>query len=206
MSSNGKQRIIDAAKRVIKKCGISGTTMRVIAEEAGLSTGAIYHYYASKEAVMYDVMHTGLSESTRIAKESHSDKRNKEAIIDEIHRNIIRRFEKDDENMLQFYLAHEAMMGNQELRIRFREKYKEWIERTEELMLNLYDKPATKYNKAFASLLIGAIDGVVLQQLIHSNAAEITEITEVYEKILRVGIPKFLDYLSQDCDDEKGRI
>lgn len=197
MSIEGKARILEAAKQVICRNGIAGATMRGIAEEAGLSTGAIYHYYKSKEEILYEVMDESLSESSRIAEESQRGKLSGEEIAHEIYQNIIKRFDKEKENRLQFYLAHEAMLGNNEIKERFKGKYSEWIDRTEELMQYMYGKKSTKYNKAFATLLIGAIDGVVMQLLLNANPAEIDDITEVYRHILKEGIPSFLNYLAE---------
>lgn len=195
MLTEGKIRIIEAAKRVISRSGITGATMRGIAEEAGVSTGAIYHYYSSKEEILYDVMDESLSMSSRIAEESQRGELSRQDIIEKISENIIKRFKKKDENRLQFYLAQEAMLGNTELKEKFFEKYKEWISRTEELNQYLYGKQPTKYDKAFASLLIAAIDGIALQLLLNANQVEVDDIAEVYHQILKEGIPKFLEHL-----------
>ena len=66
MIPEGKMKIIEAAKTVIHRHGVQGATMRLVAEEAGVSTGAIYHYFASKEDILYAVMDHNLSESGRI--------------------------------------------------------------------------------------------------------------------------------------------
>jgi AcrR family transcriptional regulator len=196
MSTEGKSRIIEAAKRVISRSSIAGATMRGIAEEAGLSTGAIYHYYSSKEQILYEVMDESLSETLRIAEESKRVKRKPDEIIEEIHENIVKRFEMIDENRIEFYLAQEAMLGNSELKEKFKDKYQEWVSRSEELMQHMYGRTPTKYNKAVASLLIGAIDGVVMQLLLGANPAEVDDISKVYLQILKEGIPKFLDHLA----------
>jgi AcrR family transcriptional regulator len=197
MAREGKERIIEATKRVISIHGINGATMRYIAVEAGLSTGAIYHYYNSKEEILYDVMDESLSESTRIAEEAKIVEPSKKVLLAEINENILKRFNKFDENRIQFYLAEEAMLGNEELIAKFKDKYSEWINRTEELIKDLYGKEQTRLNKAFASLLIGAIDGVVIQMLLGANKAKMEDIAEVYSLILSEGIPKFQDYLSK---------
>lgn len=197
MAKEGKARIIEAALRVISRSGIAGATMRGIAEEAGMSTGAIYHYYTSKEEILYAVMDESLSVSKRIAEEVQQGKRSRDEFLDEIHGNILLRFEKSEENRLQFYLAQESMLGNEELREKFKAKYKEWISRTEELIANLYGSRQSRLNHAFASLLIGAIDGMVLQILLGANTATSEDIAEVYHLILRDGIPKFLVYLNR---------
>lgn len=198
MNNDGKEKILQAAQRVIVQHGISGATMRGIAREAGLSTGAIYHYYKNKEEVLYDIMDKSLSESTRISEKSKYKEETPEAIIAEISENILKRFEKISENRLQLYLSHEAMVGNEELVSKFKEKYKEWISRTEDLIKILYQREDNKYTRAFASLLIGAIDGVVLQLMLGANVSTPEEISEVYGFILKDGIPRFLDYLNHE--------
>lgn len=200
MNIDGKERILQAAQRVMIKNGINGATMRGIAQEAGLSTGAIYHYYKNKEEVLYDVMDKSLSESTRIAEKSKYKKEETEEIIAEISDNVLKRFQKASENRLQFYLAQEAMIGNDELILKFKEKYKEWITRTDDLIKLLYKREENKYDLAVASLLIGAIDGVALQLVLGSNVSSAEDISEVYSYLLKDGIPQFLDYLNAKKD------
>jgi AcrR family transcriptional regulator len=47
-----RQQIIDAAYRCFASKGFHQTTMRDIYEEANLSPGAIYHYFASKDEII----------------------------------------------------------------------------------------------------------------------------------------------------------
>ncbi len=101
-----------------------------------------------------------------------------------------------DENRIQLYLAQEAIQGNSELKEKFKGKYQEWVSRTEKLMQHMYGKVPTKYNKALSSLLIAAIDGIVMQILLSANPAELEDILKVYHQILKGGIPKFLDLLA----------
>ena len=51
-TSARRQQIIDAAYRCFARRGFHQTTMREIYAEAGLSPGAIYHYFASKEDII----------------------------------------------------------------------------------------------------------------------------------------------------------
>lgn len=46
-----RQRIVDAATRAIAEVGLQGATIRAIAEEAGVSTGFVMHYFADKQAL-----------------------------------------------------------------------------------------------------------------------------------------------------------
>jgi AcrR family transcriptional regulator len=47
-----RQQIIDAAYRCLAVKGFHETTMRDIYEEAGLSAGAVYHYFQSKDDII----------------------------------------------------------------------------------------------------------------------------------------------------------
>lgn len=51
-----REEIVDAARRVILKNGIAGTTLEAVAVEVGLTKAALYYYYPSKEALFFEVM------------------------------------------------------------------------------------------------------------------------------------------------------
>src|SRR3954471_5786696 len=47
-----RERIIEAGARAVAAHGVNGASMRVIAAEAGVSTGFITYYFADKHEVM----------------------------------------------------------------------------------------------------------------------------------------------------------
>jgi TetR/AcrR family transcriptional regulator, transcriptional repressor of bet genes len=47
-----REQICRAAAAVIAREGFSGTTMRVVAEEAGVSTGMLNHYFANRQDLL----------------------------------------------------------------------------------------------------------------------------------------------------------
>src|SRR5207237_4793311 len=47
-----RERILDAALRLFRKRGFDQTTMRDIAAEAEVATGAAYYYFSSKEEMV----------------------------------------------------------------------------------------------------------------------------------------------------------
>ncbi|MEM9131198.1 MAG: TetR/AcrR family transcriptional regulator [Actinomycetota bacterium] len=47
-SAETRRRILDAGRRLFSDLGYGGTSNRMLAEAAGLTTGAIYHYFDSK--------------------------------------------------------------------------------------------------------------------------------------------------------------
>jgi len=198
MSAEGKNKIRKAALKVISEHGITGATIRLIAKEAGVSTGAIYHYYSSKEDILYDIMDTSLIASTLVAEKAKSKKFSREEIIKDIYDNLNERFEKkEQENRLQFYLAHEAIIGNEQIKARFKKKYDEWISRIEEILVASYEAKSGKATRAFAAWLLAAVDGLILQDLLEVQAEERNMIMKVFFVLLTDGIPNFLELMNK---------
>lgn len=66
-----KERILLAAQEIFARSGYAGTTMKMVAEKAGVASGLVFHYYVSKEnlfmvagAELIDTMLTVLREKT----------------------------------------------------------------------------------------------------------------------------------------------
>ncbi len=55
-------RILEAALKLFREQGFDSATMRDIAQEAGVATGAAYYYYSSKDAIVLDFYHRSAME------------------------------------------------------------------------------------------------------------------------------------------------
>jgi AcrR family transcriptional regulator len=58
-----RAQIVAAARRVFAAKGLSRATLRDVFREAGLSAGAVYNYYRSKEDLILAVTEAGMSEA-----------------------------------------------------------------------------------------------------------------------------------------------
>jgi AcrR family transcriptional regulator len=58
-SARTRERLLDAAARVLSRKGYAGTRLSEIAEVAGVQTPAIYYYYASREELIEEVIRLG---------------------------------------------------------------------------------------------------------------------------------------------------
>ncbi len=56
-------RILDAALALFRRDGFDNATMRDIAKEAGVATGAAYYYYPSKDAIVMDFYRRSCAET-----------------------------------------------------------------------------------------------------------------------------------------------
>ena len=59
--ARSREEIIDAARRVLLRSGVAATTLDAIAEEVGLTKAALYYYWASKDALLFEIMFATVS-------------------------------------------------------------------------------------------------------------------------------------------------
>ena len=59
-----RQEILAAAARCIARDGFGGASTADICAEAGISPGHLYHYFASKEAIITEITAQGLAEAS----------------------------------------------------------------------------------------------------------------------------------------------
>ena len=52
-----REEILEAARRVIARNGIAATTLDAIAKEVGLTKAALYYYYPSKDALLFEMVY-----------------------------------------------------------------------------------------------------------------------------------------------------
>jgi len=52
-----REEILEAARRVLVREGVGGMTVAAVAKEAGLTKTALYYYYPSKDALLFELMY-----------------------------------------------------------------------------------------------------------------------------------------------------
>ena len=60
-SARTRERILNAAARVLSRKGYAGTRLSDVADEAEVQAPAIYYYFPSREALVEEVMWTGIA-------------------------------------------------------------------------------------------------------------------------------------------------
>jgi AcrR family transcriptional regulator len=60
-SEQTRQRILDAAAKVFRSEGYSGARLSDIATLAGIQTGSLYYHFDSREALVEEVLHLGIT-------------------------------------------------------------------------------------------------------------------------------------------------
>lgn len=172
VSEKVRTRIIEAAKTILAERGVTNTTLRAIAAEAGISNGALYYYYNSKAQILYEIMDQASSESTKLAAQISQKELDHAELEQRVRQMIVKQISEADENKLLFYLATEAIMGNLDLKRKFTEKYRSWVDGIEDVLVGYYAVPKSSMSRAIAMILNAAIDGFALQRLLGVNVQE----------------------------------
>lgn len=58
--SRSREEILEGARRVLLKSGIAATTLESVAKEIGVSKAALYYYFPSKDALMFELVYGAL--------------------------------------------------------------------------------------------------------------------------------------------------
>lgn len=98
--ANVRERLIDAAKAEFLRCGYLKASLRVMAREAGVSTGSVYHFFGSKEALFHAVVDSAAEALRRVLTEGTRAEYSGEATGEENDIAFIRCLQKHPEEAL----------------------------------------------------------------------------------------------------------
>lgn len=163
-NSDKKQNILEAAMSVIRTQGIEKTTVRAIAAEAGVTTGAVYHYYKNKEELFQDIINESIHFSQKIITTYNSGEKTQQELFNEIADSVSRRLRKEDEQKLHIALLGELISKDDDNRNRVVENYKMTIKNAGDLFAPASGVENDKYKYLMASFFVAALDGMAIQR------------------------------------------
>lgn len=172
----GKQRIIEAAYKLILQNGIKETSVRDIAKEAGISVGTFTYHYPSKEELLFDVFEMTMAKQDEvlakgIKSETKEEKRKAlEELLNEVTSNEY--FMK-----LNYYLLGEAFAQNKVMLQKMKDKYSVWREEFKDYISGEVKRSELQAELS-ASLLLAMIDGLAIQMLLDEKSIKTFEMAE----------------------------
>ena len=174
-----REKIIQAASRLIRERGIDNTTLADIAVAAGISKGTLYYYYSTKGDLIFDIADRHMNNLTdRIFRWLESSgttvppRRVFRMVMDTVMHSRSR-------GQMHVYLIQEALTENPSLRRRFVEEYKRWRSMIEQGLDRVYGESG-EY-ATMARVLLATIDGLFLQRLLGVEQLPTDEIAEYFE-------------------------
>ncbi len=162
--SNRKAKIIEAASRLFVQGGLEDLSLTSIARAAGISKGTLYYYYATKEALIFDIAEKHVHDITDFIFdliETGGPQSDPEDLI----RLLFRKHKENHIRMrLHLNLVCQAMNGNDEIKTRYQEIYAYWYARALEAIERLM--PDHPDRETLAHLMITTIDGLNVQTML----------------------------------------
>lgn len=160
-----RNQILDAAWSCFAKRGFHQTTMQDIATDAGISAGAIYRYYASKEAVLAAITERNTERYAELLADIRSEAKEPMDMLDAIGQTMLATFEDPmfETNARLDIEVRPETLRNDVLRERFRQQLEFWRKSLVVLLQEAKDKGELRRDidvDTFVVLAIAAYDGL----------------------------------------------
>jgi len=110
-----REKIIKAAGPVLKRYGLSGTTIEAIAKEAGVDRATIYYYFADKGAIFREAIHGGLIEMVAALEEVAASGDSPDVRLRNSMRVVMRAFERHYPQLYIFFTEDSSSVIDNEL-------------------------------------------------------------------------------------------
>lgn len=175
-NNNNRQAIIDAATRLVMEQGVKGTSLAKVAQEAGISKGTLFYYFSAKDDLIYEltVQHFNKITSALLERVENMQGQPLDQIMKEC---VITILMAENRGCLNLYLLQEAVIENEALRVRFRQTYKEYRDLMSKFLQIIYPDLSPANREVISTMLIGLMDGLIIQWLIDPDKVSIEDIS-----------------------------
>jgi TetR/AcrR family transcriptional repressor of nem operon len=178
-AAQNRQDILTAAARLFRERGVSATGVDSITEDAGLTHGAVYSHFGSKEAIAAEAIRLALQGSKRLWRRL-AERKGGEKAFPAIVAEYLSRDHRDavGQGCVVAALGGEIARQPQSVRDAFTAELKDVLEFLAELMSG--DDPARRYEDAIAAfasmagalILARAVSDETLSDLILKTTAK----------------------------------
>lgn len=172
---SNREKIIQAAAKLIIEKGVANTSLADIADEVGISKGTLYYYYASKSDLIFDISVRHMEHITNTII-SWIEGQGRDQTAEKVLRMVVETVLKSEtRGYIHFYLIQEALSGNHEsLRMRFTEEYDRWIDLIAQ-GLRLIMPEDTDF-LTVSRIILSSIDGLLVQSLLGVGPIPLDEV------------------------------
>ncbi|HBJ2620999.1 TetR/AcrR family transcriptional regulator [Clostridium botulinum] len=193
INNKRKLRIIDAAIKVFTNKSFEEITMREIAATAGLTTGAIYYHYKSKDDLLYDVINHSIHFIYKISEKDGTNLKDKDVLLSEIKNEVTIRLSKKDEQKLHLFLISYLISKNGELKEKYNENYNIIIDKVANMYLYTFGVENEKLKKSLASIFVAALDGMAIQYSLGLLPQKQKDFIKIFNDFFAESIPLFME-------------
>ena len=170
-----KTQIKQAAIRQIEKFGIDKTSMRSIATEANMTTGAIYYYYKNKQDLFDEIVTDSIHFAHRIFHENENEKITVDSLFSDVEK----------EARIRFKLLQEEKLYTSGL--------KSILDQAATLFASAFALDDRKLAEQFASIFMATLDGFAIQQVLHAIPKDDTSYADTLLDFFTTCVPYYIE-------------
>lgn len=173
-----RRHILTVAGGLMIEKGVKETSLKDIAQEAGISKGTLYYYYSAKEDIIYDIANHNLKQITD-GLFAWIEDANTEVPPGEVLKTVFEQIlGAETRGKLHLYLLSDAGTANTLLKEKFKEQYKEW-RNTLQCGLDKILPSQNQKNEMLSYLVLAALDGLIIQRLFGTEEIPVEEIVKL---------------------------
>jgi AcrR family transcriptional regulator len=161
-----RKELTDAAARLIARSGIESATLREVAAEAGMTTGALTHYFADKRELLLHTFEASLAH--RKSLRPPPDKQSAEQRLRASLEGALVLTEAGRRHWMVTIVLCSQAMGDERLATSQREQYREFRQYIAD-HVRASGFAVGKAATALAEQLIAAADGIAMQALFDAD-------------------------------------
>lgn len=187
-----KKQVIDAAIRCLIERGYANFSVKDIAEEAGVSTGILYHYFENKDDIMVQVLKETFSRTDETVRRTVEAKPAAEDILKTYLQFVGKMVESDpltyqiSMNYLGQVMYSDSLRG---VMSKFFGNMRRYSASTLGRIVDSGQKGVDGQRlQAISAVLIGASLGLGIQQLVDEDGVDLNLCTEVLYEMLTDGL------------------
>jgi len=193
-----KKQLLDAALHVFATQGFEKASMREIAANAGLTTGAIYYHYKNKDDLYYDAVKESAYFVHRLSeKDKDSKVKSNQEMFEEISNNVRNRMSKEIEQRLLILLTAYAITKGGRIKEKYKLDYNEIIDKVAKLYFYAFGVENEACQRRIAAILVAALDGVALQYSLGVLDINDEEFKDTFVNFFAQSIPIYIRQYSK---------
>lgn len=188
-----KTKIKEAAIRQIEKSGIDKTSMRSIAAEANMTTGAIYYYYKNKQDLFDEIVTDTIHFTHRIFHEYESESITVDSLFSDVEKEVRLRLKHLQEEKLHLLLLSDAMKYDSEFSQKYTASLKSVTYHAAKLFSAAFAIDDDEIAEQFASIFMATLDGFAIQQVLHAIPEDDTSYTDRMLDFFKTSVPAYIE-------------
>lgn len=184
-----RTKVLEAAKRIFAKHGFAGATLDQVAADAGMTKGAVYWHYSSKNDLYLALCEHNLSQQTKLIPMEAEGILNSSDPIQAIAAWLRSQFQECLEGPEQAMLFFEFLVSSRdpEIRQRLSSAFEELYQQVARMFEALQSKGQLRQNiapKAMAVYIQSLLHGLLVTWLINPREADLDSMTEDLAQLL----------------------